>query len=163
MERELYGRKFKYDEGKLWVWRERWGKRKLKNPYWYELKGKINNKTGYKSLHINYRYFYYHRLVYLIHNPDWDIDDSSQANSIDHIDRNKLNNCIENLRVVTHAENQWNRNAKGYTLHKGGKYQGKIVVDGKAKYLGLFNTKDEAHQSYLNEKAIHHIFPANPE
>tara|TARA_R110001599_G_C11832056_1_gene618443 strand:+ start:34 stop:516 length:483 start_codon:yes stop_codon:yes gene_type:complete len=160
MERELYGRKFKYDEGKLWVWRETISK----PPYWYELKGKFNNKTGYKSLHINYRYFYYHRFVYLIHNPEWDIDDSSQDNSIDHIDRNKLNNCIENLRVVTHAENQWNRNSKGYFLHKpSGKYQGMIVVDGKAKYLGRFNTKDEAHEAYLNAKAIHHIFPANPE
>ena len=156
MERELYGRKFKYDEGKLWVWREMRSKRKLINPYWFELKGTID-KDGYRHVKINNKIYQYHRVVYFIHNQEWNIHNSSTDNSIDHIDRDKLNNNIENLRVVTHSQNQWNRNAKGYSLLRG-KYQGSIVVDGgKRKYLGLFNTKDEAHQAYLNAKALHHI------
>ena len=158
MECKLYGRKIKYDEGKFWVWRETISKL----PYWYELKGKFNNQTGYKSLQINGRYFYWHRVVYLIHNPEWDIGDSSQDNSIDHIDRDKLNNNIDNLRVVTHSQNHWNTNAKGYSRHRG-KYKGQIVVDGEQKYLGVFETEDEARQAYLNAKAIHHRIPqANP-
>ena len=160
MECEFNGRKIKYDEGKFWVWREKWGKLKLKNPYWYELKGKFNNKTGYTALLINCRYFYYHRVVYFIHNPDWDIHNSSQDNSIDHIDQDKLNNSIENLRVVSHSQNMWNRDAKGYSFCKArGKYEAEITVNGKRKRLGRFENEDDAMNAYLNAKAIHHRIP----
>jgi len=94
--------------------------------------------------------------VYYLHNKEWAIDDSSRDNYIDHIDRNKLNNSIENLRVVTHTQNQWNRNGKGYYFRKG-KYAARIIVDGKHKHLGLFETEYEAHQTYLDAKAKYHV------
>ena len=44
------------------------------------------------------------RLCWLLHYGDW------PENTIDHIDRNPLNNKIENLRDVTQAENNRNKN-----------------------------------------------------
>ena len=147
------GRKIKYEEGKLWLWREL----KSKPSYWYELKGTLN-KDGYRQVRINYKHLQYHRVVYFLHNPDWDILDSCQENSIDHIDRNPLNNNIENLRVVTNQENGWNQYAKGYSFNKeNGKYRAQIRVNGKNIYLGYFENEDDARTAYLNAKAIHHI------
>ena len=81
-------------------------------------------------------------------------------NHIDHVDRNRLNNSIENLRVVTNQENQWNQDCKGYYFHKArGKYEAQIKVNGKVKYLGMFMTEQEAAAAYLQAKAIHHQLP----
>ena len=158
MECELNGSRIKYDDGKVWVWREMRGKQKLKNPDWFELKGCDNKDTGYRHVVINYKLYLYHRVVYFIHNQEWDIHNSSTDNSIDHIDRDRLNNSIENLRVVTNQQNQWNRVCKGYCLHKqSGKYRAKIQVDGKQIHLGLFVNEDDARNAYLNGKAKYHI------
>lgn len=58
---------------------------------------------------------------------------------IDHIDRNKSNNRIGNLRLVTHSQNQQNRGKdsrkasglpKGVSRHSKGGYQARIKLDG---------------------------------
>ena len=156
----LNGVKIKYDEGKIFVWRET----KTKPSYWVEVKGWVDKITGYRRVTINKKLYQYHRVVYFIHNDDWDIRDTCRDNSIDHIDRDKLNNNIENLRVVTHAENQWNRDSKGCCFHKAtGKYRAQIRVDGEYKHLGLFVSEDDARNAYLNAKVKHHHIPqANP-
>tara|TARA_R110000822_G_scaffold282453_1_gene404025 strand:- start:33 stop:533 length:501 start_codon:yes stop_codon:yes gene_type:complete len=149
----LNDRKIKYEDGKIWVWREM----KSKPSNWVLLKGTILN-TGYRHVGINKKQFLYHRVVYFIHNTDWKIHDTSMDNIIDHIDRNRLNNSIENLRVVTNSQNQWNRDVKGYDLHKAsGKYQARIKLNGHQTYLGLFENEDDARTAYLNAKAIHHV------
>ncbi len=156
MDCELNGRKIKYEDGKIWLWREN----KYKPSYWREAKGCVNKSDGYRRVEINNKKYPYHRVVYFIHNPEWDIHNSSLDNSIDHIDQDKLNNNIENLRVVTNQQNMWNQNRKGYTFHKArGKYQAQIKVDGKNKYLGYFMTERAAAAAYLQSKAIHHQIP----
>jgi len=158
MERELDGRLLKYEEGKLYVWREMWRGQKRKNPDWWVLKGTIH-KDGYRQVSINNKRYFYHRLVYFLHNPDWDIHDTSMDNSIDHIDRNKLNNNIENLRVVTHSQNMCNTDCKGYTFDKAnGKYKAQIMVNEKNNYLGQFVTEDDARNAYLIAKEKYHTF-----
>ena len=160
MECEFNGKKIKYDEGKLYVWREKQGNQKLKNPDWLELKGYVDKSIGYRRVMINYKLLLYHRVVYFVHNQNWNIYDSSMDNQIDHIDRDRSNNNIENLRVVTHLQNMWNQDRKGYCFDKSnGNYKVYINVDGKRKSLGYFENEDDARNAYLNAKAIHHRIP----
>ena len=71
---------------------------------------------------------------------------------IDHIDENKLNNKISNLRPSNKSLNGLNiSNSKGYTKHRG-KYMAQIMIDYKNKYLGLYNTPEEASKAYITEK-----------
>ena len=76
---------------------------------------------------------------------------------IDHIDRDKTNNSISNFRVVTKQQNTFNTGAKGYYWHtQRNKWWAKIMLDGKAIYLGLFDTEEEASQAYQDAKLIYH-------
>jgi hypothetical protein len=66
-------------------------------------------------------------------------------------------NKIDNLRAVTHQQNQHNRTtAKGYTKH-GNKFMSQIRLDNKNIYLGLYNTEQEARQAYLDAKEKYHL------
>jgi hypothetical protein len=78
---------------------------------------------------------------------------------IDHIDGNRSNNFLSNLRLVTHQQNQWNRTAaKGYYWNKQHKkWMARISLNGKEKFLGYFDSEAEAHQAYLDAKKIYHI------
>jgi len=150
----LNGMKIKYEDGKVWGWREI----NYKPSYWFELKGCVNKSTGYIRVKINNKKYQYHRVVYYIHNNGWDIDDTCRDNIIDHIDRNPSNNNIENLRVVTNQQNLWNQDRKGYSFHKTNrKYRARIMVDGKDKHLGLFENPEDAHQAYVEAKKKYHI------
>ncbi len=80
---------------------------------------------------------------------------------IDHIDRNKLNNQRNNLRIVSHTQNCRNvgltkRNTsgfKGVSWEKSeNKWTANIRVDRVLKKIGRFHTKEEAAKRY-NEKA----------
>jgi hypothetical protein len=78
---------------------------------------------------------------------------------IDHIDGNKSNNLLSNLRLVTHQENHFNRTkAKGYYWFKRDKkWMAYIGLNGKNKHIGYYDTEQEAHQAYLNAKQEMHI------
>ena len=75
---------------------------------------------------------------------------------IDHIDKNPLNNKIENLRIVTPRENSTNRkDASQYGTGVIKKiecnkiyFRSTINVKGKSKYLGSYNTPEEASAAY---------------
>jgi hypothetical protein len=83
---------------------------------------------------------------------------------VDHIDRDKKNNNLCNLRVVTHQHNQWNTNAKGYTWNKkDGMYHAKICVNKKDTHLGSYATEELARAAYLRAKEIYHVVPAKPQ
>jgi hypothetical protein len=76
---------------------------------------------------------------------------------IDHINRDKLDNRIVNLRSVTPQQNQFNRGGKGYCYdNKSNKYKAYISVNSKDIHLGLFNTPEEATDAYINAKQIYH-------
>jgi len=90
------------------------------------------------------------------------------AFQIDHLDHDKTNNRIANLRDVTQFLNQQNiilarkKNSSGFLgvhFHKrSGKYVAQIRVSGEGKFLGYFETAKEAHAAYMAEKQIHHSF-----
>ena len=81
---------------------------------------------------------------------------------VDHIDGDKINNNLSNLRWVTRAENLHNvKTAKGYCYRKKlGKWEAQIQVNNKQIFLGLHPTKEEARQAYLDGKKIYH--PSSP-
>jgi hypothetical protein len=76
---------------------------------------------------------------------------------IDHIDGDRGNNRIENLRKVSRRENQWNAQTrkdntsgyKGVSWHKKSqRWAANISIDGKVKCLGMYDTPEEAHAAY---------------
>ena len=68
------------------------------------------------------------------------IDDLNMC--IYHIDGNRMNNHLNNLRIVKHQQNSWNMTrAKGYRWHKTKKIRAHIYIDAKAIYLGSYKTK----------------------
>ena len=121
---------------------------------WNEVKGCINY-YGYLVIRINGKNILKHRIIAYAF-LGLDINNSKQQ--IDHIDRNKLNNNMNNLRIVTSQENMFNRNAKGYNK-KGKKYQANIKINNKTIYLGTFDTEEEARNAYLEAKEKYHIIP----
>ena len=100
-----------------------------------------------------------HRLVWKLAHNDWDMFDSSPDNFIDHYNRNRRDNRLENLHVVNSQQNSFNRSdVKGFHLRPNGKYQAQIKIDGVYKHLGVFDTEEEAHSAYLQGKIkYHHI------
>ena len=109
---------------------------------------------GYKRVNLckngKPKHFKIHRLlaIYFIDNPnDYPV--------VDHIDMNKLNNNLENLRWCSYSIN--NRNRKGYgqcmkgVSKNGNKFRAKITIDRKPKYLGTFDTEIEAYNCFMIE------------
>tara|TARA_R110002126_G_scaffold152252_1_gene299400 strand:- start:223 stop:720 length:498 start_codon:yes stop_codon:yes gene_type:complete len=136
-----------------------WKNNKHSKSRWNQLKIKIDT-NGYKLITITLKQYRLHRINYFAHNPTWNIHDSSTDNSIDHEDRNKANNNIENLRVVTCQENQFNTNAKGYYWNKQRqKWHAQIMVNGKQKHLGLFVLEEDAKNARSKAKEKLHIIP----
>ena len=77
--------------------------------------------------------------------------------AIDHINRDKRDNRIENLRDGSKDINTRNtervENAKGYWWAKhANKYSASIKINYKSKHLGYFDTEAEAHNAYLEAK-----------
>ena len=74
---------------------------------------------------------------------------------VDHINHNKQDNNVENLRITTHRGNCSNRKLKGSSKYVGvswhkheGKWQSKITINGKTTYLGSFTNELEASNAY---------------
>ena len=78
---------------------------------------------------------------------------------VDHINRDREDNTIENLRVVTHQENCFNHgDVKGCCYNKrANKWVSYIQVDNKMKWLGYYDTEAEAHDKYIRAKEVLHI------
>lgn len=102
------------------------------------------SKEGYLRFSVAGRIFSVHQLVWLYFN-------DSLPEMIDHIDGDKLNNCIENLRECSVEENRWNvARRSGKTLPKGvykgksGGFQVRITHRSVCKSYGTFDSLEEA-------------------
>tara|TARA_R110000772_G_scaffold74585_1_gene162442 strand:- start:21 stop:503 length:483 start_codon:yes stop_codon:yes gene_type:complete len=157
MEFEIHGGKFNYEYGNIYRFYEL-----KKGDEWKQIKLQTDSKKykyfGFRVSNKRYN-LKLHRLMYWLHNPDWDIMDSSQDNSIDHIDGNNQNNNIENLRVVTNQENSFNMTrAKGYHWDKTAKkWRATIALNGKVINLARFDKEIDARNCYLDAKKKYHI------
>lgn len=114
-----------------------------------------NDKYGYNCIGCRGKMIKRHRIISYTY---LDLDLESPKQQIDHINGDRLNNSLDNLRIVTHQQNQWNQTkAKGYSFHKPSqKWLAKIVLNNKKIHLGLYETESEARVSYLTAKLIYH-------
>jgi HNH endonuclease len=105
------------------------------------------------------------------HNGEW------ATNELDHIDRNRKNNKISNLRVATSSQNCMNRSYSKNTSGVPGVYwhinrkrwQARIKVNHKSFFLGTFIDFEDARQArydaedrYFGEFAARHSRPRVP-
>ena len=102
---------------------------------------------GYLLISIQNRNYKAHRLAWLYVYGEWPKD------QIDHINRDRADNRIENLREVTNKQNQQNtskssRNTSGHTgvrWHKqNSRWQARIMHNQKEIYLGCFTDIEDA-------------------
>ena len=91
--------------------------------------------------------FYIHKLVYIINNPTEDIT----GFQVDHIDNDRINNKIENLRKATRSENMSNKKVhknnklgvKNIHKNKNNTYTFNLMKNG-IKYYKTFKILEEA-------------------
>jgi len=74
---------------------------------------------------------------------------------IDHINRDKADNHIENLREASYSQNQVNTkdrtNARG-VREKRGKWEARVWKDGKTIRLGLYEAKNDAVSACIDKR-----------
>ena len=141
---------FDYKDGNLY-WKISIGSAKV---------GKLagcQGKKGYWQIRLNSKTYKAHRLIFLYFNnyfPDF----------IDHIDGNRANNNIENLRPATHKENSYNRKivskntpVKGVVWKKQrNRWEVSCWKDNKKYYGGYFVDKFDAIKMAIELRKTHH-------
>ena len=137
-------RLFDYREGKLF-WKFRHSQRIAPGT---EV-GSINRRNGYRYATVHRTTQRVHRLVFLWHH-GWIPD------AIDHINRDKLDNRIENLRPSTPAENAWNIGHRG-AFRERGKWRSRIMANGKRHEVGTFDSEEQALAAYQEAKQRLHV------
>lgn len=112
-------------------------------------------RDGYKHLRIDGKWYAVHRLVGACFLPP----PSMPNPAIDHINRDRGDNCVENLRWVSVADNNRNRSKQAGTTskYKGvyfssskQRYIAEYYYDGKKKRIGSFLTQEEAGDAIAN-------------
>ena len=110
------------------------------------------NWRGYTSIWINAKQYAAHRLAWAVCNGSWPNGD------IDHINEDKSDNRISNLRQATRSQNMFNRGKnknntsgfKGVAFCKDtGRWRAQMSIYGKSIKIGRFDTKEEAAKAYL--------------
>lgn len=98
--------------------------------------------TGYIRITINGVKFKAHRLAWFMYYKEL------PSNVIDHINHNRADNRIINLRVVSQSINNRNRitnnNKTGVRLMPSGNYRASIKLNNKTIHIGTFKTIEEA-------------------
>ena len=109
--------------------------------------------SGYRYIKINRSSYKLHRIVWLLV-----YGEDPGEMEIDHIDRDKSNNRINNLRLADRISNCLNKgiskaNKSGVTGVTYCKRDKLWVAKWRCKCLGYFKTKDEAVKARLNAEA----------
>lgn len=125
----------------------------IKTKHTFYATGKFNLGDGYKT-------YLMHRMILGVTDPKIEVD---------HEDHNGLNNQKSNIRKATKAQNQRNRKPSGLSKYLGvtwhsptKKWKARIRVNGVEKYLGLFESDEDAAKAYDKEAVRLYGKFANP-
>lgn len=121
------------------------------------------NAGCYVQICLDGRVYLAHRLAWFLHFGHW------PKLPLDHVNRVRDDNRIENLREATNAENQQNRvtpkacnkssSYLGVSWSKAANaWQARIQTNKKQRHIGFFRTEKEAGAAYLEEKRRVHQF-----
>jgi hypothetical protein len=122
--------------------------------------GSARKEDGRVTIRLNGKLYYRSRLAWLFSYGEW------PSMEVDHIDRDPTNDRLSNLRLANRSENSTNRVGwhkkvpcpRGVYKAPAG-WVAQICKNTKSKYLGTFQTIEEAHRAYLQAaKGIHGEF-----
>lgn len=146
---------FKYKEGKLFR------KVALCNKVKVGDRAGWIDGSGYRLVRVRGKIYGEHRVIFMMHH-------GYLPSKVDHINGNKEDNRIENLRGCTNSQNCQNsglrtNNTSGYkgvTWHKRlNKFQGAVMYQGKSYHAGSFDTAEEAdRQTRKLRESLHGEF-----
>jgi hypothetical protein len=107
---------------------------------------------GYVRIKVDGQLFAAHRLAWLFAYGEW------PDREVDHIDRDRSNNRLANLRQASSSLNKANTSLrrtntsgfKGVKFHsQRRRWNARITVNGRQISLGMHDSREEAHQAYV--------------
>lgn len=112
------------------------------------------SRDGYHQISVFGQTYVAHRLAWIMSFGKW------PEGQIDHVNGNRSDNRLINLRVCSIAENAQNRAARENvgTYNVRGRWVARIKINSVDTYLGGFETRDEAHAAYCGAKRVLHRF-----
>lgn len=158
MDKETSNNLFTYDDGKL-LWKAKKGKMIAGSEA-----GTMNDQ-GYMIVMLDGQRYRTHKIIFLMHH-------GYMPKYVDHIDGNRSNNKIKNLRECTQSENMYNASIrsdnrsgeKGVSWHKGAnKWRVRLYIGGQETQIGLFDdfelaqlvsaeARDKFHKEFARTK-----------
>lgn len=119
----------------------------------------VDRMHGYHVGNVNYKLCMAHRVIWALVHGEWPNED------IDHINGDRSDNRLKNLRQASRSENNCNSglrvdNTSGYrgvSFNKGyGKWEARIYADKKQHRLGYFDKPEDAHEAYRAASKKYH-------
>lgn len=113
--------------------------------------------SGYVLIRVDGQRFRAHRLAWFYVHGEWPVE-------IDHINGDRADNRLHNLRCVSRRENAQNirrprkNNRCGFlgVVRSGSKYRAQVCLKGKNVHLGSFDTPERASAAYVAAKRQFH-------
>lgn len=140
------------------------GRVKSKHKNWQEKKPFITRGYYYHSFYLKgvqkkYKLSQLVAMAFLNHKP------CGMKSIVDHINNNPLDDRLENLQIINcrlnvskDRKNKTSKYTGVYFCKHKKQWRSDIRINNKSKYLGTFETEEEAHQAYINKlKEIQHI------
>lgn len=119
--------------------------------------GKLN-RNGYREISFSQKVYSAHRLAWRLHYGEW------PDKMLDHINGDRSDNRLSNLRLATNSQNMMNRGStrpdmpKG-VFREGQRYRAQIRANKVRYQLGTYSTPEEAHAAYCEAaKRLHGEF-----